>query len=158
MKPVTIVSPELPVNRFVILIPTSNKIKRFVEATVATTLCRHCFDKFANNYHWSTIKLVNRKELYFVPLHTRWRLRIIRKIWHLYSISMIVIKLPSCHLQCKLTSYLFFNWQKERKRVGVSKNSWEFLNTIGCIAGTPKYLLISNDEVKYSGNAKLFWC
>lgn len=72
MKPVTIVSPELPVNRFVILIPTSNKIKRFVEATVATTLCRHCFDKFANNYHLSTIKLVNRKELYFVPLHTRW--------------------------------------------------------------------------------------
>lgn len=30
------------------------------------------------------------------------------------------------------------------------------LNTSGCIAVTPKYLLISNDEAKYNGNDKSF--
>lgn len=31
-----------------------------------------------------------------------------------------------------------------------------FFNTSGCIAVTPKYLLISNDEAKYNGNDKSF--
>lgn len=140
MKPVTIVSPELPVNRFVILIPTSNKIKRFVEATVATTLCRHCFDKFANNYHWSTIKLVNRKELYFVPLHTRWRLRIIRKIWHLYSIFNDCYWITFMSFAMQINLILVLQLTKREKESRRFKELLGDLNTSGCIAVTPKYL------------------
>lgn len=59
-------------------------------------------------------------------------------------------------MQINLILVLQLTKIKERKRVGVSKNSWKFFNTSGCIAVTPKYLLISNDEAKYNGNDKSF--
>lgn len=46
--------------------------------------------------------------------------------------------------------------KKREREQAFQRTLGSFFNTSGCIAVTPKYLLISNDEAKYNGNDKSF--
>lgn len=134
-----------------------------MEATVATTFFRHCFDDpkitLSGKYNWNR----NNNRIYIFFLFTRpssscpvwstitnfWRPRIIRKIRHLYSIRKFTEYLAQIFKDCYQVTFMSFAMQiniilvilqltKERKRVGVSKeNTSEFLNASSSIAGTP---------------------